>query len=531
MTGCLRNQFATLCVSVALSTGIARADEAITPFMQGLARAATADSAVAAFYRTNGYEAIWTDPEPDDRERLAALIGAFREAHAHALPVGRFSEDEVRRRLAAVATEADRAGAEAEMSRLFLSYAHAVQSGILESDQITAGIKRTPPRRDGTALLNRLMDEPARSVLRSLPPASPEYAHLLRARMELTETIAGGSWGEQVPSGPYEVGDGGPGVVALRNRLIAMGYLERTAADTYGPALEAAVRKFQDEHGLLVDGVAGGNTLREINLSAEDRLGQIIVAMERERWMNLDRGARHVWVNLADYRAQLIDEGRVTFESKVVVGAAASDRRSPEFSDEMEHLIINPTWHVPRSIAVNEYLPQFRRNPNSNSHLTIYYQGQAISRDRINWPAVTADNWPFALKQPPSNSNALGLVKFMFPNRWNIYLHDTPEKHLFDRSARAFSHGCIRLHRPFDFAYTLLARQTSDPQGFFQSRLDTGRETRVDLDEHVPVHIVYRTAFTTPRGELRFRPDVYGRDREVLSALQAAGVEIGGLRS
>ncbi len=119
----------------------------------------------------------------------------------------------------------------------------------------------------------------------------------------------------------------------------------------------------------------------------------------------------------------------------------------------------------------------------------------------------------------------------MFPNRWNIYLHDTPQKDLFNRSARAFSHGCIRLQQPFEFAYALLSRQTGDPEGVFRSRLDSGRETRIDLDVHVPVHLVYRTAFTTPRGELRFRPDVYGRDRQILSALEEAGVVIGGLPS
>jgi murein L,D-transpeptidase YcbB/YkuD len=180
---------------------------------------------------------------------------------------------------------------------------------------------------------------------------------------------------------------------------------------------------------------------------------------------------------------------------------------------------------------VNEYLPSFRRNPNANGHLTIYYRGQAVARDRINWPVVTAGNWPFELKQAPSRSNALGLVKFMFPNQWNIYLHDTPAKELFDRSERAFSHGCIRLHQPFDFAYALLSRQTDDPEGLFEAKLNTGRETRIDLDEHVPVHLVYRTAFTTPRGELRFRPDIYGRDRAILSSLEDAGVVIADLPS
>jgi murein L,D-transpeptidase YcbB/YkuD len=295
--------------------------------------------------------------------------------------------------------------------------------------------------------------------------------------------------------------------------------------------MDEAVRRFQEEHGLAVDGVVGGATLAEINLSAEDRLGQVVVAMERERWLNIDRGRRHVWVNLADFSAKIVDDGKVTVETRAVVGATPSDRQSPEFSDQMEHLIVNPSWHVPRSIAVKEYLPSFRANPNANGHLTIYYRGQPVARDRINWPVVTAGNWPFELKQAPSRSNALGLVKFMFPNQWDIYLHDTPAKELFNRSARAYSHGCIRLQDPFDFAYALLARQTDDPEGLFKSRLDTGRESRIDLDVPVPVHLVYRTAFTTPRGALRFRPDIYGRDRAILAALEDAGVAITDLPS
>ncbi len=242
--------------------------------------------------------------------------------------------------------------------------------------------------------------------------------------------------------------------------------------------------------------------------------------------MNFDRGARHIWVNLADFTASIVDDGKVTFRTRAVVGSRESDRRSIEFSDEMEHMVVNPTWNVPRSIAIDEYLPQFKANPASNGHLQIYYKGQAVPRERINWPAVTAENWPFLLKQPPSRSNALGRVKFMFPNRWNIYLHDTPAKSLFQRDVRAFSHGCIRLNDPFEFAYRLLAPQTDDPEGLFHARLSTGRETVVPLERHVPVHLVYRTAFTTPRGELQFRGDIYGRDARILEALRGAGVAL-----
>ena len=257
----------------------------VTPFARGLAEAAAADPAVAGFYRGNGFEAIWTDPEADDRARLAALAAAFGEADLHALPLERFSEEALRERLAEIGTEADRARAEADLSALYLGYAHAVQSGILESDTVAPQIKRKPPRRDGGALLARLTAEPPEQVMRSLPPASPEYANLLRARVELGRVVAAGGWGAtrargQVPAGRQRRGRGGAAQPADRHGLSRAA--PRATASTTGWMRRC--RRFQEDHGLAPDGVAGGNTLAEMNLSAEERLGQVVVAMERERW-------------------------------------------------------------------------------------------------------------------------------------------------------------------------------------------------------------------------------------------------------
>jgi murein L,D-transpeptidase YcbB/YkuD len=154
-----------------------------------------------------------------------------------------------------------------------------------------------------------------------------------------------------------------------------------------------------------------------------------------------------------------------------------------------------------------------------------------VPRGAVNFNAYNARNFPFAIKQPPSDSNALGLVKFMFPNKWNIYLHDTPQKELFQREKRDFSSGCIRLQQPFDFAYELLSRQEADPKGFFHSVLATKRETYVQLEEHVPVHLIYRTAVTKPGGKMQYRGDVYGRDARIWEALERAGVTLGGANS
>lgn len=313
--------------------------------------------------------------------------------------------------------------------------------------------------------------------------------------------------------------------MALRDRMVAMGYMDRSATRTYDANLQKAVQLFQIAHGLTPDGVAGASTMAEINRPLEARLQAVIVALERERWLNTERGARHVLVNITDFSAKIIDNDKVTFESRSVVGADKSNQRTPEFSDVMEFMVINPTWNVPRSITVGEYLPMLKRNPNAAGHLKITDgKGRVVPRDQINFAAYTERTFPFDMKQPPSDGNALGLVKFMFPNPYNIYLHDTPAKDLFSREVRAFSHGCIRLHQPFDFAYALLAKQSSDPVGLFQSRLKTGRENAISLDEPVPVHLIYRTAFTDAKGGLHFRRDIYGRDARIWEALAKAGV-------
>jgi murein L,D-transpeptidase YcbB/YkuD len=311
-----------------------------------------------------------------------------------------------------------------------------------------------------------------------------------------------------------------------------MGYLDHSISTQYDGTLQAAVQQFQTDHGLAPDGVAGTGTITEINRPAETRLEQVVVAMERERWLNKPRGDRHVLVNITDFTAKIVDNGKVTFQTRSVVGANTSDRRTPEFSDIMEHMVVNPTWNVPRSIATKEYLPMFQKDPNAAPYLNLLDDaGRLVSRADVDFSTMTEKNFPFDVKQPPSRSNALGLVKFMFPNRHNIYLHDTPAKSLFSRERRAFSHGCVRLSDPFDFAYALLAVQEDNPEAVFQRVLATGRETTLPLKVKVPVHLIYRTAFTQAKGRINFRPDVYGRDAKIFQALEDAGVELGAVRS
>ncbi|MEL7104691.1 MAG: L,D-transpeptidase family protein [Pseudomonadota bacterium] len=504
----------------------------VTLFKQSVAEAAYETPAIGAFYRETGYQPIWTGPDADDAARRQALIRALSDAGSHGLPEGRYDIDALKAMLANVRGDRALGQVEVEMSRLFLAYARDVQTGILTPSEVDAGLVRDVPLRDGTALLRRLASEPARQVMDSLPPQTPEYARLMKEKHRLERQLARGGWGQTVRSRKLEPGDTGPEVIALRNRLIAMGYLDRSATASFDARLMAAVEAFQADHGLTADGVAGAGTIAEVNRSADTRLGQVLVAMERERWINQDLGARHIWVNLTDFHVRIVDEAKTSFVTRSVIGMDDPDRRSPEFSDVMEHMIINPTWHVPRSIATKEYLPRLQQNPYAVGHLTLVdRRGRVVPRDAVDFTQFSARSFPFNIKQRPSRSNALGLVKFMFPNRYNIYLHDTPAKDLFAREQRDFSHGCIRLHKPFEFAYALLAVQSDDPRGLFQTTLATGRETQIDLEKPVPVHIVYRTAFTQAKGRMQYRRDIYGRDAKIRAALEREGVTVGGFQS
>jgi murein L,D-transpeptidase YcbB/YkuD len=510
-------------LSVSGLTPVAEAQTAA--FTQSLAATASADEAIAAWYRRTGYETLWTGPE--DGPRRAAFLSAIASAKDHGLPQARYDPAVLLAGLEAAVTEGDRGRVEVEMTRAFLAWARDLTSGALKPGEVDGGIVRDISRIDPQTLLARIANGDPDAVLRWLEPKSTAYLQLMKAKIGLEAQIAAGGWGERVAASALAPGDTGPEVIQLRDRLVRMGYLMPTAAASYDRALQAAVTAFQLSHGLVADGGAGEATIDEINRAPEDRLKSVIVAMERERWMHFDRSAKHVWVNLPDFRAKIIDDGKAIFDTRVVIGKNVPDQRTPEFSDQMEHMVINPSWGVPRSIIVNEYLPLLRQNPNAVGHLQVIDgRGRVVPRGSVDF----SGSFPYGLRQPPSDGNALGKVKFMFPNANNIYLHDTPSKSLFDKEVRAYSHGCIRVADPFDLAHELLSWQTDDAETEFEAALETGKETTVKLKQTLPVHLVYFTAYPDAKGRITYRRDIYGRDAALFDALAAAGVELAGVQ-
>lgn len=493
-------------------------------FVQALAAASAEDVAVSGFYRDRGYAPIWTTAA--DAGRRAALLAALDGAAAHALPEARYPADALVAAFRSARTEGDRGRAEFLATRMLVDYTRDLRSGALEPGKLVGMIKREILRPDPRATLEAFAGaaSPA-DFLSTLPPQSAQYAGLMTARRWLQDLAAQGGWGPTVPARELAPGASGAEVVALRDRLMAMGYLRRSATRDYDAAIARAVSRFQSDHGMEPSGEATPATIAEINIGPEARLASVSVAMERERWLDRFLGRRHIWVNLADFTAKIVGDGLVVFQTRTVVGDTKADKQTPEFSRPMTYMELNPDWTVPPGIIRREYLPKLQSNPNALGHLQLIdRRGRVVARDAVDFSAYTASNFPFTLRQRPGDGNALGKVKFMFPNPYSIYLHDTPHKELFPREVRAFSNGCVRLADPIDFAYELLRPQAADPVAAFHEVLDTGRQERIDLSVPVPVHLDYRTAFVDARGRLQFRRDVYGRDKALHAALVEAGL-------
>jgi len=317
----------------------------------------------------------------------------------------------------------------------------------------------------------------------------------------------------------------------LRQRLRLVGDLKPADdlaesggdANFFDAGLEAAVKWMQYRHGLTRDGAVGPKTLAELNVPVERRIEQMVLNLERRRWMPDDLGQRYIFVNLADFLLKLVDEPRTVLDMPVVVGKPY--HRTPIFSDVMTYLEINPFWHVPPSIARDELLPRIKQDVSylAQNNYVLFSDWSSgatvIDPQTIDWSQVSRASFAYKIRQDSGDGNALGRVKFMFPNRFNIYLHDTPAKSLFSRSERAFSHGCIRVQDPPALAEMVLATTKGWDRARIEAAIASGERTVVPLDEPLPVHISYLTSWVNKDGSVHFRKDVYGRDAELAQAL------------
>lgn len=386
----------------------------------------------------------------------------------------------------------------------------------------------------GTALADVLHAANFDSALAQLRPDQQGYAGLRQMLVRYRQIVASGGWPQVAGSPALHVGDSVTTVPTLRRRLAAEGLLVAGPApdsQVYDSAVAVAVATFQTRHGLAVDSTIGPMTLASLNVTAEHRVLQIAANLERYRWLPHDLGGRYILVNIPGFHLAAYDKGKRVLEMKVVVGREYGGRATPIFSDSMSYVNFGPYWNVPSSIAQREILPKAFRDP---SYLTRnrFEIVRRFSPDAVEIPVsslsrsqLAPGNFRYQIRQKPGPKNALGLVKFMFPNDYNVYLHDTPEDQLFSERVRAFSHGCIRVQHPADLAAFVLA-----PQGWTAaqatSAMDADKWRRVDLSQKLPVYIAYFTAFERG-GDLSFRPDLYSQDQRLIRALGAVIIQPG----
>jgi murein L,D-transpeptidase YcbB/YkuD len=472
------------------------------------------EAAVDSFYEARGHATVWVDADGPTARARAALdrLAAANEDGLDpvALDIPPLPSDGSIEAFAAF---------EVALSRAVVSFAEEASAGrVVPSSVNPEFITRKPDRVDPIEALSDVAG--AIDVAVAMDGFNPPHEGFRRLKARLAAVRAE----PDVPA-PAPIPEGktlkpgmiDPRVPLLRARFELPAATDSVLAEVYDDELVEAVKGFQSKKGLEADGIVGRRTISVLNGAAIDEEGEILANMEMWRWMPRNLGTDHVFVNIPEFMARVVRHGVATHETRVVVGTPTN--QTPVFSDEMEYLVVNPYWHVPESIRMKEMLPQIQADPAGYFRRHGYeavWNGQVIDPASVLWDENAVRF--VAIRQPPSEANALGRIKFMFPNKHAVYMHDTPSRKLFQRDWRAYSHGCVRVDDPMAFAAAILESEPDVSVASLEAMFG-GQERRVDLTQHVRVHIAYFTAWVDDSGTLQLRDDLYGHAATVKSAL------------
>jgi L,D-transpeptidase YcbB len=493
------------------------------------------------FYRRRNDLPAWCNGD-GPLPRAAELIRAIPPLADDGLDVDRYQPgrlEELRRAAAKGAGSDDPRAArrlvdlDVHLTYTFLALAAHLAVGRLQPETLDVDWYTRPRNVDLDQRLDQALAQPEpgsiEKLLRSLEPPGEDYARSRQALVRYRDLARRGGW-PAVPAGPrLATGARGPRVAALRARLAATGDLPAAPpspasnAGLFDPALAAAVTRFQQRHGLEPTGAVDDETLAALDEPVAARLRQLQINMERWRWLPATLGERYVLVNVPEFRLDVVEGARTVLTMRVIVGKEQS--RTPAFSGKMTHLQLNPSWRLPDSIVRNEIVPKLAADPGYLRRKGI----EVIARDADDAPAVGPGGVDlsqlgrpgsrYRLRQPPGGDNPLGKLKFLFPNRFDVYLHDTPAGHLFDRAERDFSHGCIRIEKPLELAAYLLRGDPRWTSEALAEQIATGETKTIQLPRPIAVHILYWTAWVEKDGTVQFRKDIYGHDATLADAL------------
>ncbi|MFM8746922.1 MAG: murein L,D-transpeptidase [Aestuariivirga sp.] len=486
-----------------------------------------ARDALLAHYAAQGFKPVWLK-DGKLSERGAAVLALLAAADQDGLDPRTYLPSGLEAYTARLPEHdpAAMARLDIDLSGAALRYARDASGGQFDPRGLSRYNDIDPPWiAPGEALKVIAWSPYAADYLKSLQPSHPAYAAMKTALAELRARETGPGFAP-IPAGPV-VKPGGidPRIPALRARLTSLGY---EAEPPFGsdPALldeplSEELRRFQQAAGIKMTGAFGPQTLGALNKgSSASNIDRLRDNMERLRWLPRELGRKYVFVNQPAFEAKVIEDGRQVWATRVIVGKP--NTQTVSFHDEMELVVFNPSWGVPPSIIAGEYLPKLRRDPAYLDRMgfkVVNQQGKVVPSRSVNWAAY-GRKVPYGIHQPPGEKNALGEVKFLFPNRHNIYMHDTPARELFEDEVRAFSHGCVRVQNPREFAAVVLGWNAGEVAAHIASK---GSET-IKLKTKLPVYIAYFTAWPDSAGNMRYFNDIYGRDKAMETARSATVV-------
>jgi murein L,D-transpeptidase YcbB/YkuD len=497
-----------------------------------------------SLYEHFGNQPLWLDGDGLRKARTEALLDALRLAPREALGLEAYPVAQLRATLSSLLesrrlTPDELVDADVLLTATYVALGRDMFIGQIDPHSVAQSWHIDARQSDvDSALVRTLRMEPLERGIARMRPQTAEFDSLRQALARYRELVQHGGW-TRVPDGqslsPRDTADTAR-LRALAERLRAEQYLDGesrlavvadstgrgTGRAVYDAVLAGAVARFQTRHAIEVDSVLGPNTLGSLNVSAEYRLRQIAANMERYRWLPRTLGDRYVFVNVPAFRLEAYDHGQPVLDMKVIVGAEYNDRATPAFSDSMSTVVFRPYWNVPANIALDEILPAAQRDPGYMSrHGYEVVRGWGDEAPVVGQSAPSYDDIEserLRIRQRPVRQNALGSVKFLFPNDFAIYLHDTPTPALFDRDVRAFSHGCIRVERPADLAHFVLGW---DAERIRQAMTNGPENRQVPLERKLPVYILYLTTYVR-NGELYFGNDLYDRDETLTRAVAHA---------
>ncbi|MFH0883906.1 MAG: L,D-transpeptidase family protein [bacterium] len=488
--------------------------------------------AVTLFYERRGYTPAWSTPDgPTDR--ADRLLMAIRTVIDDGFTADHYPLHRLERALRYAWHDPNNTAIMVELDLMltdaFMRVSHDLAAGIVDPSTLGIGISsfnwdETNLRRIETGIETGRMIE----ALESFRPRQSQYERLRNA-LKLHLAIAQkGGWPEVAEGKTLRPGDNDPRIRQIRKRLAATDDLPRGTSvygSQYDDKLVEAVKEFQRRYGLTADGIIGQGTVAAMNISPAQVAREIELNLERWRWLPEDLGRRHLWVDIPAGLLYMSDQDSLRLDMRVMIGRV--DDPTPTFSDTMTYLVVNPYWEVPASIVMKKLYPYFSEDPTFfERHGIEVFSGwrngaHRIDPTRVNWKSYDPGYLPFRFRQKPGPLNAMGRIKFMFPNPYHIYIHDTPSRYLFARERYAYTSGCVRVRRPIDLAEILLEDSNWWTEKRIHRELDKGDERILHLKRPIPVHLTYFTVVVDDDGKLRFHRDIYGWDNLLDSVLDS----------